>query len=346
MSKARILGRMLLTKLPTPMVGMIYAGRLAQADGRRIDPKAQAIGELINAVRDPAAPQTLEESRAGIKKMCELFDLPCPDEVTKTDIRLPGAAGDRPARIYDAVQAVDDRLRPTLLYLHGGGWVQGDLDTHDGLCGRLALRAGIRVISYDYRLAPEHKFPAAADDVLTVFNALQDRGSDWGVDTARLAVGGDSAGANLTAGLMHDLVGLDAPMPAAQLLIYPGVDIALDSRSMKLLADAYVLTAKRIRWYLDFYFEEGADRTAPRASPILSDRLAGQPPALVIAAGHDPLWDDALSYAAKLRDVGGVADLLEYPGQIHGFMSITRAIPQGIEATYAAADWLKRQIGG
>ncbi|WP_211299414.1 alpha/beta hydrolase [Pukyongiella litopenaei] len=346
MSKARILGQMLLAKLPAPVVGMVYSGRLAQVDGRRIDPKAQAIGDLINAVRDPAAPQTLEDSRAGIRKMCELFDLPCPDAVTKTDILLPGAAGDRPARIYDAVQAGHDGLRPTLLYLHGGGWVQGDLDTHDGLCGRLALWAEIRVVSYDYRLAPEHKYPAAADDVLAVFSALRDRGGDWGVDAARLAVGGDSAGANLTAGLLHDLAGLGAAMPAAQLLIYPGVDISLDSRSMVMLADAYVLTAERIRWYLDFYFEADADRRDPRASPILSDRLAGQPPALVIAAGHDPLWDDALGYAAKLREAGGEVDLLEYPGQVHGFMSLTRTIPQGLEATRAAADWLRRQIGG
>ncbi len=345
MSKFQILPKLALAFAPEPLVRLLYKGRLRVVGGRTIDPKAQAVGELANMLRKPGVIPTLEESRRGLKVVAEKFDEPCPDGVHKQDTTLPGGNGERPARIYDAVTAAHDVPRPTLLFLHGGGWIQGDLDTHDGMCGKLAKWSGIRVIALEYRLAPENKFPAAADDVLAAYNALRTTPDRWGVDPARLAVGGDSAGGNLTATLMHDLGVGNLPRPRAQVMIYAGVDPELDTPSMHDLRDAYILPSERIDWYLDLYLPADQDRHAPRAAPLFSPHLEGQPDTLIIAAGHDPLWDDGLAYAQALRDAGVTVDLLTYEGQIHAFMSLTRVIPQGNEAIRQTADWLARKVG-
>lgn len=345
MSKLKILWGLAMVKAPEAMTALFQTGQRRVVDGRMIDPKAQAVGRLLNLVRDTGDLPTLEESRKGLKVLAERFDEPCPPMVRKSDIQLPGADGPRPARLYDAVMAGDDTPRPTLLYLHGGGWIQGDLDTHDGLCGKMAAWAGIRVISYDYRLAPENKFPAGLDDIVACYRALLDTPGDWGVDVTRLAVGGDSAGANLTAALLHDLQGAGLMMPAAQVLIYPAVDTRLNSGSMQAMPDAYVLPVKRIHWYLEQYLPEGQDWNDPRVAPILSDRLAGQPDALILVGGHDPLWDEGLSYAELLNQAGGVTEVIKFPGQVHAFVSITDVIPQGNQALHQIADWLKQKIG-
>jgi acetyl esterase len=265
--------------------------------------------------------------------------------VRKSDMPMPGANGPCPARLYDAETAGDDTPRPTLLYLHGGGWVQGGLDTHDALCAKMAAWAGIRVISYDYRLAPEHKFPAGLDDCLTCFRAMVATPSEWGVDATRIVIGGDSAGANLAAAMLHDLQGQGAQMPAGQVLIYPATDTGMNSASMVALKDAYVLPVERINWYLDLYLPKDQDRLDPRVAPLFSDRLAGQPDALIIVAGHDPLWDDGQSYADQLRKAGVPVDLVEFPGQVHAFVSITKVIPQGDAALRQVANWLRKMIG-
>ncbi len=346
MSKLKLLWALAMVKSPQVITDLYYAaGRRRVVDGRRIDSKAQAVGDLLNLVRDTGAEPTLEESRRGLKMLAAKFDEPCPPMVRKQDITLPGADGPRPARLYDAQTASDDDPRPTLLYLHGGGWVQGDLDTHDGLCGKMAKWAGIRVISLDYRLAPEHKFPAGLDDSLAAYRALIAVPGDWGVDPARIAVAGDSAGANLTAAMMHDLQDAGLPLPAAQVLIYPAVDTRMNTQSMMSLKDAYVLPVERINWYLELYLPEDQDWQDPRVAPLFSPHLAGQPEALIIVAGHDPLWDDGQNYADALRRAGTDAEVIEFPGQVHAFVSVTDAIPQGNQALHRMADWLARKIG-
>jgi len=209
----------------------------------------------------------------------------------------------------------------------------------------MAAWAGIRVISYDYRLAPEHKFPAGLDDCRACWQALVETPETWGVDPNRIVIGGDSAGANLTAALIHDLQGQSGVMPAGQVLIYPAVDTRMNSTSMVALQDAYVLPVERIKWYLELYLPEGQDWADPRVAPIFSERLAGQPDAMIVAAGHDPLWDDGRIYTELLRQAGVSVELAEFPGQIHAFVSVTAAIPQGNEALRKVADWLKRKIG-
>jgi acetyl esterase len=343
MGKLRLLAAALVTGLPEPLVAVLYTGRRRVVDGRTIDPKAQALGDLFNQVRVPGVVPTLAESRASLRLMAEKFDLPSPATVQKRDITLPGAAGERPARIYDTDLGSEDR--PTLLFIHGGGWVQGDLDTHDGLCGQIAEEAGIRVIALDYRLAPEHKFPAAPDDVLAAYRALRETPRAWGVDPERLAVGGDSAGGNLTAALMHDIAEAGLPMPRAQLLIYPAVDGAMATQSMQSLRNAYVLPTDRIAWYLEQYLPEGQDMTDPRVSPYHSPHLAAQPAACVIVAGHDPLWDDGLMQAEALAEAGVPVEVLRYPGQVHVFVSARKVVPQGVAAISRASAWLKGVLG-
>jgi acetyl esterase len=334
-----MLTALLLTRLPSPVVTAIYAGRRKVVDGRKIDAKAQALGEMFNTIRVPGQAPSLEQSRAGLRLAAIKFDRPCPGTVDRREVTLPGAAGERPARIYDTrPEAVS---RPTLLFVHGGGFIQGDLDTHDGLCGQIADEAGIRVIALDYRLAPEHPFPAAPDDVLAAYRALRERGTDWGVDPERLAVGGDSAGGNLTAVLMHDLAEARLPMPRAQLLIYPLVDARHQTRSAEALHDAYVIPRERMNWYSQLYNREGRDPADPRLSPLLSPHFADQPAACIVAAGHDPLYDDAFLQAKALEQAGVPVTMLDYPGQIHVFVSARAVVPQGYEAIARASAWLK-----
>ena len=334
---ARVLG-------PDALARMSYRGRLDTVDGRTIDPKAKAAGDLINMLRDINEMPPLEESRRQLDTLATKFDRPCPADIVTRDITLPGLTGARAARVY--VPSGGDPLaaQPTLLFFHGGGWVQGSLTSHHSLCGKLAKQAGIRVISYDYVLAPEHTYPAAPDDVLLVYRALLDGAGDLGVAASNLVIGGDSAGGNLTAGLMHDLSSAGLPLPVGQLLIYPAVDGRMTSRSITALAQQPLLPKSRIEWFLDHYLPEGQSRTDPRFSPLFSDHLAGQPPALIIVGGHDPLYDDGVSYAAALRDAGVEAELVEYEGQVHAFLSLTKAIPQGEEAVTTCATWLKKTL--
>ncbi|MCB1389779.1 MAG: alpha/beta hydrolase [Rhodobacteraceae bacterium] len=342
MSKLKLLTILAVARAPEPVAALWYLGRRRVVDGRRIDAKAQALGDLFNTIRVPGVTPTLAESRRSLTVLADKFDLPSPPSVTRRDISLPGGDGDRPARLYDTRPEARDR--PTLLYVHGGGWVQGGLDTHDGLCGQIALDAGIRVIALDYRLAPEHKFPAGPDDVLAAYRALRETPRVWGVDPDRLAVGGDSAGGNLTAALMHDLGAAGEAWPRAQVLIYPAVDCRMQTRSMAALANAYVLPRDRIDWYIEQYLPQGHDRSDPRVAPYFSPYLSGQPQALVINAGHDPLFDDGNAYHAALRAAGVDSTLVPFPGQVHAFVSARRAIPQGVQATRAISDWLKARL--
>ncbi|MEY8841897.1 alpha/beta hydrolase [Cribrihabitans sp. XS_ASV171] len=329
------LGRLM---LPAGALRALYGARLAEIDGRRIDPKAQALLDLVAQVRGSAPVLDVDASRAQLAGFVARFDRPGPDTVRREMHQLPGAEGLRAARLY---LPQGEPPQAALLYLHGGGWIQGSLDTHDALCAKLAAQAGIRVISYDYRLAPEHRFPAASDDVLAAYLGLISGDHDLHCDPAHLVVGGDSAGGNLAAALMHDLAGEGHAMPAAQLLIYPAVDGRMSSPSMQALADNPLLSRGRMEWYLGQYLPEGQDRCAPRFSPLFSTRHAGQPPALILVAGHDPLWDDGLAYAEKLENAGVKVHLLRYPGQVHGFVNVTKLLPDGPHAIAGISDWLR-----
>ncbi|MCC6002292.1 MAG: alpha/beta hydrolase [Pararhodobacter sp.] len=322
---------------------LVHGRKQIPVDGRPIDLSALAVGELALAVRPPGKEPVLTESRQGLRTLAARLDLPCPAKVATRDMTLDGAAGPLPVRLYDTDLAATDR--PALLFLHGGGWVQGGIDTHDGLCGQLALESACRVLSLGYRLAPEHPWPAAPDDVLAAWRALNDDPALFGIDPARLAVGGDSAGGNLAAVLIHDLAATGAAVPAAQLLIYPALDSGFATPSMHSLRQAYLLPRDRMEWYKAQYLPEGSDPDHPRVAPARSPYPAAAPPTLILTAGHDPLRDDGAEHATRLQQAGVDVTYREFPGQIHVFVSVRRAIPEGRAAVTWMAGWLAQRLG-
>jgi acetyl esterase/lipase len=315
-------------------------GHRIRLAGRTMDPKAQIVGEFVKSIRVPGYFPPLPELRQQLRTMVTLMDEPAPPLPRVEDIRIPGPAGAIPARLY-AGRAGTAAL-PGVIYFHGGGWVQGDLETHHGLCARLALHAGILVVAVDYRLAPEHKFPAAVEDCLAAYRWLRAQGIELGVDPARVAVAGDSAGGNLAAVVSQLAAGAGAPRPTCQVLIYPALDFSLDTDSHRDLADGHVIPRDRIAWYTEQYLGGDSDKSDLRASPLRAPTLEGQPPALIVTAGFDPLRDEGRAYADRLRAAGVDVVYREYPGQIHAFVSLTRAIPQGMACTLEIAEYLRR----
>ena len=315
--------------------------RISQG-GRTMDPKAQIVGEFVKSIRVPGYYPPLPELRQQLRTMVALMDEPAPPLPHIADISIPGPAGALPARLYDAVGA-GGPARPVLAYFHGGGWVQGDLETHHGLCARLALRSGALVVAVDYRLAPEHKFPAAVEDSVAAYRWLRSHGREIGADPTRVGVAGDSAGGNLAAVVSQLATSAGGPVPTCQVLIYPALDFALDTPSHRELEDAHIIPRDRIIWYMEQYLTE-ADRTDLRASPLRARDLVGQPPSLMITAGFDPLRDEGHVYADRLRAAGVNVAYREYPGQIHAFVSLTKAIPQGMACTLAIGDYLREHL--
>jgi acetyl esterase len=307
--------------------------------GRTMDPKAQIVGEFVKSIRVPGYFPPLPELRQQLRTMVTLMDEPAPALPRIENVEIPGPAGRIPARVYDPSPGTSPR--PVVEYLHGGGWVQGDLETHHSLCARLAQRSDAIVVAIDYRLAPEHKFPAAVDDAFAAYRWLRSHAAELGGNPSRVAVAGDSAGGNLTA-VVSQLAALErVPVPTCQVLIYPAVDFTLDTASHRELADGHVIPRDRILWYSEQYLPADLDRNDPRASPLRAKDLAGQPPALIITAGFDPLRDEGHAYAERLGAAGVQVVHREYPGQIHAFVSLTKAIPQGLTCTWEIADYLR-----
>ena len=310
---------------------------------RTMDPKAQIVGEFVKSIRVPGYYPPLPELRQQLRTMVMLMDEAAPALARIEDIRIPGPAGPLPARVYDAAGR-GAPARPVVAYFHGGGWVQGDLETHHGLCARIAQRAGVIVVALDYRLAPEHPFPAAVDDCVAAYRWLRAHAAELGGDPARVAVAGDSAGGNLSAVVSQEAAKAGIPVPSCQVLIYPAVDFSFDTESHRDLVDGHVIPRDRIAWYTEQYVPKGADPADPQLSPLRAGDLRGQPPALVISAGFDPLRDEAHAYAERLRAAGVEVVDREYPGQIHAFISLTKAIPQGLACTWEVADYLKARL--
>ena len=317
----------------------LLEGRRIRRGDRVMDPKAQLLGEFIVSLRPPDQLPTPEELRVQFRRMVDLFDGPPPESVRTRDLACPGPDGEVPLRLFEPGDAGSPA--PLLLYLHGGGWVQGDLDTHRGVCGKLAAWAGCKVLAVHYRLAPEHKFPAGLEDCHAAWRWLAANAEALGADPARLAIGGDSAGANLTAAVCQIVAGEDGPVPAAQLLIYPSVDLGWELPSHRELEDAFVLPRVRVLWYTGLYLASAEQVANVRASPLRAESLRGQPPAMIVTAGFDPLLDDGRLYAERLRADGVDVTYREFPGQIHAFVSLTRVIPQGDVAIREAAEWLR-----
>ena len=297
----------------------------------------QGVLDRIQRVRRPALHAlTARAAKLAYSSGAEVLDLPRAALPRVEDLQVPGAGGPLSARLYAAGAG---RL-PVMLYLHGGGFVVGGLDTHDSLCRQLALRSGAAVLALDYRLGPEHRFPAAQDDAWSVLRWLAGQGADaLGLDARRLAVGGDSAGGTLAA--VCAIHARDAELPlAAQLLVTPGTAADDSHPSRHLFGNGFLLDAVTIDWFFDQVIDRDQRRDW-RFAPLNADELGGVAPACVILAECDPVSDEGLAYADRLRMAGVDVSLDLVRGVTHDFIKMGRALPQAGLAQQFAADFLR-----
>jgi acetyl esterase len=255
------------------------------------------------------------------------------------DRTAPGPAGPIPLRIYRPLPA---GTLPALIYYHGGGWVGGDLDTHDALCRAVANAAQCAVIAVDYRLAPEHKYPAAADDAYAAAGWAREHAAELQIDGRRIAVGGDSAGGNLAAAISLMARDRHEPIPCLQVLLYPIVDYDLTTASYKEFAEGYTLSRAAMQWFWRHYLPHDGDARQPYAAPLQSTDLRGLPPALVLTAEYDVLRDEGEKYAERLLAAGVPTELTNYHGMIHGFISRPKLFDSARAAIAQIAAALKR----
>jgi len=280
-----------------------------------LDPQIAALIDTLDAGFPPVHTMTGAQARAVIRARFVPAAEPEPVAVVR-DQTIPGPGGDIPVRIY---RPVGDGL-PMLVFGHGGGFVFCDLDSHDGLCRDLANRLRAVVVSVAYRLAPENRWPAAAEDFHAATQWVARNAMSLGGDSGRLVVSGDSAGGNLAA--VTALMARDrGPAIAAQLLLYPVLAADFDTESYRLFERGYYNPKPAMQWYWDQYVPSKADRTHPYVAPVNAD-LNGLPPAVIVIAGHDPLRDEALAYAAALEAVGVPVVRARFDGGIHGFMTM------------------------
>jgi acetyl esterase len=256
-------------------------------------------------------------------------------------LAIPGPAGELPLRVY---RPAGERPLPTLVYFFGGGWVLGTIDTADGVSRALANASAAQVAVVGYRLAPEHPFPAAIDDCYAAVRWIAGHAAQIGADPARLAVGGDSAGGNLAAGVA--LLARDGGPPlAGQLLVYPNTDQLADDESMRAADDPFLFNRHSVAWYRRHYLASPGDAASPLASPLRAASLAGLPPALVITAEYDPLRDQGEAYARRLAAEGVQAELIRYPGMAHGFFTMLGTVAASRAAVEQAASRLRAWFG-
>jgi acetyl esterase len=304
-----------------------------------LDPQAQRVVEAIAALNlKPTEQSTPEEARESMRSRTAALG-PFEAVAAVADHRLPVAGGEITVRLYSPG---GPGPHPVLVYYHGGGWVIGDLYTHDGLCRSLTNAAQCAVVSVDYRLAPESKYPVAAEDSYAALRWVVASAARLGIDPRRVAVGGDSAGGNLATVVALMARERGGPHLVHQVLIYPVTDHDLSTPSYLENATAYVLTREGMRWFWSHYLAREADGREPHASPLRAPSLAGLPPALVITAECDPLRDEGEAYAARLRDAGVPVTLTRYAGMFHGFVRMTRILDKARTALDEIASSLQK----
>jgi acetyl esterase len=317
----------------------------AEATAMAVDPQVQAVLDKIRAAGNPEYWQmTPEAARDWHNRKAGLLDVKSEPVFTSSDRLIPGPVEDIALRIFvprDSAQPL-----PVLVWLHGGGHVVGSLDSYDPLCRQLALQTDCVVVSVAYRLAPEHKFPAGVDDSFAALQWVARHAAEIGGDAQRIAIGGDSAGANLAA--VCAILAREAGFPplALQLLVYPRTAPEEEFPSHHLFAEGYLLTRKTILWFHQHYRAHDTDRLDFRYAPLICRDLSRLPPALVIVGEYDPLRDDGIAYADRLRQAGNAVELSDYPGMVHPFFSMGGAVDAGRRAVTQAATALRRAFAG
>jgi acetyl esterase len=303
-----------------------------------LDPNVELLLSAMAQGGQSLSEMGVEQARAMIEQF-DALAAGSPVELPRVeDMNAPGAAGDIPLRLYSPAA---DAVLPVVVYFHGGGWVIGNIKSHDFICRRLARDANATVISVDYRLAPEHTFPCAVEDCYAVTKWVADNAQQLKVDGSRLAVAGDSAGGNLTAVTALQARDRGGPTIAFELMIYPVVDGTMSFPSIKENAEGYLLTAADMVWFYDQYAPDGVDRKNPMLSPLYAPDLSGLPPALVITAEYDPLRDEGEAYADALQQAGVEARSSRYDGMVHGFFGLDAVVPAAAPAMEEAAAALK-----
>ena len=308
-----------------------------------LDPDAAAIFQAFQDAGRPAY-ETLppSEAREYYRAARPIVNPDPPALESSKPLSISAPHGAIPARIYTPkTLRKNNGLAPCLVFFHGGGWVIGDLDTHDVVCQKLAHEGELIVISVDYRLAPEHKFPAAADDAITATKWVADNARQFGIDAAHLLVGGDSAGGNLAAVVALAARDGDGPKLAGQVLVYPATDFAMKHPSHSEPETSILLTHSVIKWFCNHYLNSAADIENWKASPARAKTLAGLPPAYVLTAGADPLRDEGAEYAARLKEAGVPVTYRHFPGQFHGFFTMGKLLQQANVAVTEIAGWMK-----
>jgi acetyl esterase len=311
----------------------------------KLNPQAQQVCDLIVASgRPPIETLSPPEARAVYLASRRILQPDAEQVAQVRELTAAGPAGPIPLRLYRGRASEEGRPQPVLIYFHGGGWVIGDLESHDQLCRSLANATPSTVIAVDYRLAPESKFPAAVEDAVAATRWIANHAEACGIDRGRLAVGGDSAGGNLAAVVALHARDHAGPSIAAQLLIYPSTDMVTQYPSQHRHAEQLPLTRVGMQWFIAHYLKGESEKADWRASPLKAANFQGLPPALVITAGFDPLADEGEAYAAALRQAGVPVQLERFAGQIHGFLSMGRIIDDANRAVALCADALRRAL--
>jgi acetyl esterase/lipase len=330
----------------SPRVMRRLIGPPPRLDGQELAPDIQMMLALAKATGEISLVEgrTVEQARTESREGARVVTGPPRPMARVESVTIPGPGGELPARLYVAL-GTPRPPQPLLVYFHGGGWVVGDLDTHDGLCRFLAAHSGCRVLSVDYRRAPEHPFPAPLEDAVAAFTWAHENAVELGADPTRIAVGGDSAGGNLSTALCLQLRDGGVPLPAMQLLLYPVTDVVGGQQSRDTFAEGFFLTRDDMEWFESHYIPDGIDDDEPRASMMRAPDVSGLPPAYVATAGFDPLRDEGEIYAKRMREAGVQVVLQRHPGLIHGFANFTSICPSAHTAMLEVAGVLRMGLG-
>jgi acetyl esterase len=327
--------------LPGPLTRTV-AGAPVRIDGQQLHPQVR-LALRLERLTGGSKLLPVAEARARRRREARVFAGPRIEVERVEALELSGPDAPIPTRLY--VPAGIPHPAPLVVYYHGGGHVVGDLDTHDQPCRFFAREAGALVLAVDYRLAPEHRFPAAVEDAFAAFVMAHSEAERLGADPERIAVAGDSAGGNLAAAVCQLAVAAGGAVPIFQALIYPVTDNSAKRRSYELFGEGFFLTREEMDWYRDHYLPDPEDRADPRASPILAADLTGLPPAHVVSAGFDPLRDEAEDYAERLRAAGIPTTLRRESDLVHGFINAVGLGGRAGEATAEIAAALRTGLG-
>lgn len=314
--------------LPEWIIDLLIRESPITVDGRTLNRQLQLLLKISTkmGLRLSAGGQTVEQRREELRRAA-IMGMPLRSDIEVTNRTFPGPAGDVPIRLYRSYGSTGPM--PAIVFYHGGGWVTGDLDTHDGSCRVLAAESGCLVVSVDYRLAPEHPFPAAVDDSVAAYEWVHQHADELAVIPGRVGVMGDSAGGNLSAVVALRARDGDVPPPVAQCLVYPGTNMFFDTPSHDLFASGFFLERESMEWFRAHYLPDESEWGHPDASPAQEKDLSGAAPAYVVTAGFDPLRDEGHAYADALADAGVQVSYRCYDDMVHGFFGMG-VLPNGL----------------